>query len=67
MTTRVYAVYVIPKSPEYNLAGLFKTKELAKEYIVSQTQAMKHPEYGCADIEGRLKVVFDIQLEEVQE
>lgn len=30
---KVYAVYSIPKSPEYRLEKLFKTKEAAKEYV----------------------------------
>jgi len=33
---KVYAVYSIPKSPEYRLEKLFKTKELAKAFIEEQ-------------------------------
>jgi len=33
---KVYAVYSIPRSPEYRLEKLFKTKEMAKEYIRNQ-------------------------------
>lgn len=51
---KVYAVYSIPKSPEYHLEKLFKTKEGAKDYIKS----MKEYEKG---------MIYDILLEDVAE
>lgn len=72
MTTKIYAVYSIPKSPEYKLEKLFKTKEMAKNYIKQQ----KSGEYACDEYRSitgtRFLVrpreeIFDIQLEEVYE
>jgi hypothetical protein len=69
MTMKVYAVYSIPKSPEYRLEKLFKTKESAKEYIGSQKA-------GCrAKVVGDFVTIarpprcelFDIQIEEINE
>lgn len=41
---KVYVVYSIPKSPEYNLKKIFINKELAKNYI----KRLKNP--YCNDI-----------------
>lgn len=57
MPIKVYAVYSIPKSPEYKLDALFMTKELAKEYIKKQKKCLLKPDVP----------IFDIQIEEVQE
>ena len=63
---KVYAVYSIPKSPEYRLDKLFKTKELAKEYI--KKQKCKEERDGKDMIVFFDKsIIYDIQLEEVQE
>ncbi len=69
MTTKVYAVYSIPKSPEYRLEGLFKTKELAKTYIRFQSLG-EYP--SPIDDMGQIRriessYVYDIQIEEVHE
>jgi hypothetical protein len=59
---KVYAVYSIPKSPEYRLEKLFKTKEGAKEFI--KTQKNRYCEFG-PPIDRDF--VFDIQIEEIEE
>jgi hypothetical protein len=66
---KVYAVYSIPKSPEYRLEKLFKTKEGAKEYIKNQKDGIfeKNDEF-CFTIEKLPRdEIFDIQIEEVRE
>lgn len=54
---KVYAVYSIPKSPEYKLEKLFMTKGGAKEYIKNQKDVYNR----------QLNTVYDIQLEDVGE
>ena len=48
---KVYAVYSIPKSPEYKFELAFLTKEEAKEYVKEQKKLT--PE--C---------IYDVQIEE---
>lgn len=62
---KVYAVYSIPKSPEYRLEKLFKTKEMAKEYIKDQKRTEFIPP-AVMRIDRRNEI-FDIQIEEVIE
>lgn len=79
---KVYAVYSIPKSPEYRLENLFKTKELAKEYIkkkkyfslsckyCKQEECSPNEKSICectCHLVGRLSCIYDIQIEEVFE
>lgn len=54
---KVYAVYSIPKSPEFRLEKLFKTKESAKKYISTEKEEHSH---------GK-NYVYDIQIEEIEE
>lgn len=57
---KVYAVYGIPKSPEYTLKGLFLTKSLAKSFIKqSQNYDTNNPE--------QRKTIYDLQVEWVNE
>jgi hypothetical protein len=58
MTTKVYAVYSIPKSPEYHLEGLFKTKYGAKDFI-KKTMCNENVYPGS--------YIYDIQIEEIKE
>lgn len=53
---KVYAVYVIPKSPEYQLAGLYLTKESAKKRICELKHGFSNHKYK-----------YDIQLEDVHD
>ena len=55
---KVYAVYSIPKSPEYHLLGLYKTKDLAKEAI---------SKLKIADSNLQENNIYDLQLEEIIE
>lgn len=77
MSDKVYAVYSIPRSPEYRLEKMFKTKEGAKRYIRSQIfpdEFLSHDTdkngitrtfpYQCPD---RKNCIFDIQIEEICE
>lgn len=63
---KVYAVYSIPKSPEYRLEKLFKTKEGAKKYIEEQKCGNSNESNRLTCIPRRFDV-FDIQIEEIQE
>lgn len=55
---KVYAVYSIPKSPEYRLEGLFKTKEGCKKYIQSEKNMRG---------KGFMEKIYDIQIEDIQD
>ncbi len=66
MTMKVYAVYSIPKSPEYRLERLFKTKEGAKEYIKKQKYREERDGKDMIVVVDKT-VIYDIQLEEVME
>ena len=51
---KVYAVYSIPKSPEYQLEKLFKTKEAAKNYIKNNCNA---PAIMCNSCFGSIEKI----------
>jgi len=55
---KVYAVYSIPKSPEYRLEGLFKSKQSAKKFIEDGV-------FKCWENHNKRK--YDIQIETIQE
>jgi hypothetical protein len=59
---KVYAVYSIPKSPEYRLEKLFLSNDGAKDYIKIQkrhsSSANLHPDFHP---------IYDIQIEEIEE
>lgn len=58
---KVYAVYSIPKSPEYRLEKLFKTKEMAKEFVRLSKEVWM-------DVYDKVpEIIFDIQIEEIEE
>jgi len=60
---KVYAVYSIPKSPEYCLEQLFLTKQSAKEYVSRQKEICSVWELGKL----RPGHIYDIQIEDVIE
>ena len=62
MTSKVYAVFSIPKSPEYNLIALFKTKEKAKEYVKEIEELNKN-----MGIAKEKRHEYDIQIENVMD
>ena len=59
---KVYAVYSIPKSPEYYLMGLFKSKVSAKSYI----KKCNNIDEAMVTLNSK-RLVYDIQIEEVVE
>jgi len=65
MTTKVYAVYSIPKSPEYRLEGLFESKESARSFIKAEKEKMNFSGSFCNTC-NRQKI-YDIQIEEILE
>lgn len=65
MSDKVYAVYSIPKSPEYRLERLFKSKESAKKYILKQKEGEKNDGQQSWCNMPRRNEIFDIQIEEV--
>jgi ribosomal protein L34E len=64
MTTKIYAVYSIPKSPEYHLEGLFETKEYAKNYIKNKKEQRNFVGSFCNTCNK--DTIYDIQIEEIK-
>lgn len=64
MTKKIYAVYSIPRSPEYHLEALFETKEAAKNYIKNENEKRNFSGGFCPACNK--DKIYDIQIEDLK-
>jgi ribosomal protein L34E len=64
MTKKVYAVYSIPRSPEYHLEALFDSKDAAKAYVNQKKVSRNFTGTFCKACNQQK--IYDIQLEEIK-